>query len=236
MTATAKHEEGRYLGMMTETTDPLAETLWAYFAAAQRGDKATERSWESVVACLLHESSRFDEDVVMEALSRFCDGRLASLLEQHGHRPAVCAKIVRSNFHRLLRWRQRDEWRREARRREAEAEFTVERVREAYEVGAGLEASAVWREVAAMDARMAGILQGVQAEVRSCDELYSALVPFMDCSKATIRRRLLGLGRILRKLLRRDADRFVTERPGLCLPSAKGVCAARVVNHVMAAA
>lgn len=221
---------------MSETTDPLAETLGAYFAAAQRCNKATERSWESIVACLLHESHRFDEDVVMAALSRFCDGRLASLLEQHGHRPAVCAKIVRSNFRRLLRWRQRDEWRREARRRAAEGEFTVERVREAYEVAAGLEASAVWREVAAMDARMSGILQAVQSEIGSYDELYGTLAPAMRCSKATIRRRLLGLGRRLRNLLHRDADKFITERPGLCLPSAKGVCATRVVKHVMAAA
>lgn len=219
---------------MTESRDPLAEAIRVCGERSQKGEKAAARYSGDICAHLLEESRHLGEDMAVTALSHFCRGQLLRLLAQHGHAPSVCAKVVRSNFYRLFRWRQRDEWRREARRLKAEWEFTSDRVREAYEGDVCLEPISVLREVAALDAPMAEALKAVRSEARSCDEIYGHLAPVLRCSKATARRRLLGLGQRLRGLMRRDVESFVSAKSGLCLPSAKGVCAARVVKHVMA--
>lgn len=225
----------QYLAGMTESPDPLAENIGHLQSLPLASEKYHETACRAIAPRLLAEARHIDEDLVITALSRFCARDLGPLLAQHRHAPAVCAKVLRANFHRLLLWRQRDAWRRANRRRIAEEEFSATQVRNAYEVSRELDANAVLAEVAALDNEMARLLSAA-GEVSSLDELHGRLAGVLQCSKATVRRRLLALGQRMRWLLHREAGRFLAERPASHLPFGTGACAARVIHWVFATA
>jgi hypothetical protein len=226
---------GRYLNGMQATTDLLAEAIARLPNCSLNPEKHHELACRAIVPYLLAEARHLDEDVVMTALGGFCARDLGALLAQHRKDAVACAKVLRANFHRLLRWRQRDAWRRENRRRTAEEQFTVARVRDAYEGSRELVTAAVLAEAATLDPEIAELLP-VAAEARSLDELHGRLAGVLHCSKATVRRRLLALGPRLRGLLRRETGRFFADCPASHLPAGTGACAARVIRSVFAAA
>lgn len=225
----------RYLADMNESADLLAEAIARLAASNLASDNHHEDACRAVAPHLLAETGSFDEDLVMTALTSFCARELGRLLAQHRQDPAVCAKVLRANFRRLLRWRQRDIWRREHRRRAAEESFGVNQVHEAYEAGGALSASAVLAEAADLDPEIARLLPP-NAEARSLDELHGQLAAALRCSKATARRRLLALGRRLRTLIRRESERFFADRPASHLPAGTGACPIRVIRSVFATA
>lgn len=226
---------GRYLGGMKETTDLLAEAIARLPTSRLTPENSHEAACRAVAPHLLTETRSFDEDVVMAALAGFCARDLGRLLAEHQKNPPACAKVLRANFRRLLRWRQRDIWRRENRRRAAEEGFGVSQVHEAYEGGCALSAPAVLAEAAAIDPEIARLLPP-DGEVRSLDELHGKLAAALRCSKATARRRLLALGQRLRALVCRESARFFADRPATHLPAGTGACAARVIQSVFATA
>jgi len=226
---------GRYLDGMQATTDLLAEAIARLPDSSLTQENHHEMACRAIVPHLLAEAHHLDEDVVMTALGGFCARDLGPLLAQHRKEAVACAKVLRANFRRLLRWRQRDAWRRENRRRTAEEQFTAARVRDAYEGSRELVTAAVLAEAAVLDPEIAGLLPGA-AEARSLDELHGRLAGILHCSKATVRRRLLALGPRLRGLLRRETGRFFADCPASHLPAGTGACAARVIHSVFAAA
>lgn len=226
---------GRYLAGMNDSTDLLAQAIGQIPNSGLSSEQHHEAACRAVASHLLAETRHLDEDLVITALGRFCARDLGRLLAEHGHIPLVCAKVLRANFHRLLRWRQRDLWRRENRRRVAEENFTVAQVRNAYEGGCEWAASAVLAEATALDPEVARLIPA-DGEVRSLDELHGKLASALRCSKATARRRLLALGQRLLALIRREAGRFLADRPASHLPAGTGACAARVIKSVCATA
>jgi len=233
--AQRKIGDDRYLAGINDSTDPLAEAIGQLPHSGLTPEEHHEAACRAVAGHLLAEARYLDEDLVITALTGFCARDLARLIAEHAHDPVVCAKVLRANFRRLLRWRQRDIWRREHRRRTAEESFGVSQVHEAYEGGCELSATAVLAEAAAIDPEIVRLLPPGN-EVRSLDELHGKLAAALHCSKATARRRLLALGRRLRALIRREAGRFFADRPGSHLPAGTGACPARVIQSVYAAA
>lgn len=233
--ADQKPGAGRYLAGMNDATDLLAEAIRKLPNSGLTPEKHREAAYRAVAGQLLAEARHLDEDLVITALAGFCARNLERLLAEHGHNPAVCAKVLRANFRRLLRWRQRDLWRRENRRRVAEENFTVAQIRDAYEGGSELATTAVLSEAAALDPEVARLIPAA-GEVRSLDELHGKLASALRCSKATARRRLLALGQRLHALIRRETSRFLAEQPASHLPAGTGACAARVIRSVCAAA
>jgi len=223
----------RYLAGMQQATDLLAEAIGQIPKSGLSSEQHHETSCRTIAPHLLVEARHLDEDLVITALARFCTRDLGRLLAEHGHNPVVCAKVLRANFHRLLRWRQRDLWRRDNRRRVAEENFTVAQVREAYEGGCEWAASAVLAEATALDPEIARLIPA-DGEARSLGELHGKLAAALHCSKATARRRLLALGQRLRALMRRETGRFLAERPASHLPAGTGACATRVIRSVCA--
>lgn len=220
---------------MKETTDLLAEAIGQIPHSGLSSEQHHETACRTIAPHLLAEARHLDEDLVITALARFCTRDLGRLFAEHGQTPVVCAKVLRANFHRLLRWRQRDLWRRENRRRVAEEHFAVAQVRDAYEGGREWSASPVLAEATALDPEVARLIPA-DGEVHSLDELHGQLASALRCSKATARRRLLALGQRLRALIRREAGRFLADRPASHLPSGTGACAARVIQSVCATA
>ena len=225
----------RYLAGMSAPADLLAEAIAHLAASSLTPEKRCEAACRAVTPHLLAEARNFDDDVVMTALARFCTRDLECLLAEHRKNPAACAKVLRANFRRLLRWRQHDLWRRENRRRAAEESFGVGQVHEAYEGGCELSATAVLAEAATIDPEVARLLP-LSSEVCSLDELHVRLAAALRCSKATARRRLLALGRRLRALICRESERFFADRAASHLPAGTGTCAARVIQSVFATA
>jgi hypothetical protein len=220
---------------MNEPTDLLAAAIECFAASHPTTETHHEAACQAVAPHLLAEARHFDEDLVIATLAGFCARDLGRLLAEHQENPTACAKVLRANFRRLLRWRQRDLWRRENRRRAAEASFGVSQVYEAYEGCCELSATAVLAEAAEIDPEIARLLPQ-SSEVRSLDELHGRLAAALRCSKATARRRLLALGQRLRALVRRESGRFIADRPASHLPAGTGACPARVIHSVFAAA
>jgi len=225
----------RYLASTNETRDLLSEVIAQLAEASVISENHHATACRAVAPHLLAEARNFDEDVAMNALARFCARELGHLLAEHQKNPAGCAKVLRANFRRLLRWRQSDIWRRENRRRAAEVNFSVSQVHEAYEGGGALSATAVLAEISDIDPEVARLLPK-SGEVRSLDELHGKLAAALQCSKATARRRLLALGQRLRVLLQRESDRFIIEQPASHLPAGTGACPTRVIHAVFATA
>ena len=220
---------------MNEPTDLLAAAIECFAASHPTTENHHEAVCQAVAPHLLAEARYFDEDLVIATLAGFCARDLGRLLAEHQENPTACAKVLRANFRRLLRWRQRDLWRRENRRRVAEENFSVAQVRDAYEGGREWCASAVLAEAKALDPEVARLIPA-SGEVHSLDELHGKLASALRCSKATARRRLLALGQRLRALIRRETGRFLADRPGSHLPAGTGACAARVIRSVCATA
>jgi hypothetical protein len=234
-TAQREGADREYLVGMNESTDLLAEAIWRLANSSLTPENGHEAACRAVAPHLLTETRSFDEDVVMTAWEGFCARDLGRLLAEHQKNPAGCAKVLRANFRRLLRWRQRDLWRRENRRRAAEEGFGFRQVHEAYEGDRELSATAVLAEAAEIDPEIARLLPQ-QGELRSLDELHGRLAAALRCSKATARRRLLALGQRLRALIRRESGRFFADHPASHLPAGTGACSARVIRSVFAAA
>jgi hypothetical protein len=225
----------RYLDGIDPSDDQLAEAIRRLPRSTSTPEGCHEAVCQTVASHLLAEARHFDEDVVMAALPGFCARELGRLLAQHGHKPLVCAKVLRSNFYRLLRWRQQDLWRREKNRRVAEENFTVTRVHEAYEGCRELATSVVLSKAAVIDPEVVRLLPEPE-EVQSMDDLHSKLAAALRCSKATARRRLLALGRRLCCLMRQDDGCFMKESSTSHLPAGTGACSGRIIRWVLAAA
>lgn len=234
-TAQREGVDRRYLAGLNESTDLLARVIGHLANSSLTTENRHEAVCRAVAPHLLAESRNFDEDVVMTTLAGFLARDLERLIAEHQKNPSGCAKVLRANFRRLLRWRQRDIWRRENRRRAAEEGFSVSQVHEAYQSSCALSARAVLAEVAEIDPEVA-LLLPQSGEARSLDELHSKLAAALRCSKATARRRLLALGKRLQALVRRESERFFADRPASHLPVGTGACSARVIRSVFATA
>jgi hypothetical protein len=226
---------GRYLAGIEQSDDLLAQAIRQLPRSGFTREGCQEFVCQAVASRLLAEARHFDEDVVMAALAGFCARQLGRLLSEHAHNPSACAKVLRSNFNRLLRWRQHDQWRREKNRRAAEEKFMVAQVHEAYEVRRELATAAVLTKAAGIDPEIARLLPDGE-EVRSLDDLHAKLAHALRCSKATARRRLLALGQRLRSLLRQHRGQFLADGATAHLPAGTGACAARIIRSVLAAA